>query len=177
MSIEKESKDKDYRDVPMEELVDHIVNEHHGYLWAELPTISKLAITILRVHGSNHPELFKVHKLFHTLKMELEAHLAMEESIQYLGIEEYLASSSKADLEKAISIIDKLESEHINTGEILSELRKVTNDYTLPEDSCGTYEMTYNRLQDLEEDLFKHIQLENNILFPRLRELNKYSSI
>jgi regulator of cell morphogenesis and NO signaling len=28
--------------------------------------------------------------------------------------------------------------------------------------------MTYNLLEELEGDLFKHIHLENNILFPRL---------
>lgn len=167
------SKDKDYREVPTNELVDHIVNDHHGYLWAELPKISRLTTTILRVHGPNHPELAKVHKLFHTVKMELEGHLAKEESIQYPAIEKFLASNSKNDLENAVNIIDELETEHTNAGEILRELREVTNDYALPEDACGTYEMTYSKLQEMEGDLFQHIHLENNILFPRLRELNK----
>ncbi|RLP94248.1 iron-sulfur cluster repair di-iron protein, partial [Geobacillus stearothermophilus] len=32
----------------------------------------------------------------------------------------------------------------------------------------GTYRLVYNRLAALEDDLFTHIHLENNILFPRV---------
>lgn len=165
------SKDKDWREVPTNELVDHIVNDHHGYLWTELPKISKLTTTILRVHGPHHPELGKVHKLFNTVKMELEEHLMKEESIQYPAIEEYLKSESRVDLEKAVNIIDELEKEHTGAGNIFKELRDITNDFALPEDACGTYELTYSKIQEMEADLFQHIHLENNILFPRLRKL------
>ncbi|MDA1570454.1 hemerythrin domain-containing protein, partial [Bacillus cereus] len=50
---------------------------------------------------------------------------------------------------------------------IIKELRKVTHDFTPPEGACGTYRLVYNRLEALESDLFEHIHVENNILFPR----------
>lgn len=43
----------------------------------------------------------------------------------------------------------------------------MTNDFTPPEGACGTYRLVYQRLEALESDLFEHIHLENNILFPR----------
>lgn len=166
-----EDRDKDWSQAPFDEIVDQIVNKHHAYLWGELPKISALSTTILRVHGEHHPELSKVHKLFHTLKMELEEHLTKEENIQYPAIRKYLETRSKADLEKAINIIDELEEEHTGAGDILKELREVTEDYEIPDDVCPTFETTYAKLQELELDLFQHIHLENNILFPRLRAI------
>ena len=41
------------------------------------------------------------------------------------------------------------------------------HDFTPPEGACGTYRLVYNRLEALESDLFEHIHVENNILFPR----------
>lgn len=163
--------DKNWTEAPFDEIVDQIVNRYHAYLWEELPKISKLATTILKVHGDHHPELFKVYKLFNTLKMELEEHLVKEENIQYPAIRQYLKTKSIDDLEDALNIIDELDQEHKDAGDILWDLREVTNDYTIPEGVCPTFELTYKKLEELELDTFQHIHLENNILFPRLREV------
>jgi regulator of cell morphogenesis and NO signaling len=167
------TEDRDWVEAPLGELVDHIVNTHHAYLNVELPRISELATKILRVHGEGHPELSKVHKLFHTLKMELDSHLIKEETIQYPAIKEYEKSKTEAALNKAVSVNKELESEHTGAGDILKELRDITNDFTAPEDGCNTYKLTYAKLEELEADTFQHIHLENNILFPRLMELKK----
>ena len=75
---------------------------------------------------------------------------------------------------KLRKIVDELENEHNHAGNIIKELRKVTNDFTPPEGACGTYRLVYQRLEALESDLFKHIHLENNILFPRaITSINK----
>lgn len=169
----EDSETKDWTTAPFNELVDHILNKHHAYLWEYLPIIGKYTMTILRVHGEHHPELSKVHKLFSMLKMELEEHLTKEETLQYPAIQRYMESKSSEDLEKAVNIIDELEKEHAGAGDILKELRDVTKDYEIPCDVCGTFEKTYEMLQELESDLFQHIHLENNILFPRLRALLK----
>jgi regulator of cell morphogenesis and NO signaling len=170
-SYQSSTKDKNWVEAETSEIVEQILNKHHAYLWSELPKIGKLSTTILRVHGAHHPELSKVHKLFNTLKMELEDHLTKEETIQYPAIKEYEESKSLADLNKAVDIINDLETEHTGAGDILKELRVVTNDYSIPSDVCETFELTYKKLEELEADLFQHIHLENNILFPRLRKM------
>ncbi|NLW23058.1 MAG: hypothetical protein GXY88_07385 [Tissierellia bacterium] len=58
---------------------------------------------------------------------------------------------------------------------LLKELRKVTNEYTAPEDGCATYDRTFESLRELDSNIREHLHLENNILLPRLKnELNKY---
>ncbi len=65
------------------------------------------------------------------------------------------------------TLVKSLEDEHDAAGEILKKIRMLTNDYHVPEAACGTYRLVCNRLEMLEDDMFEHIHLENNILFPR----------
>lgn len=165
-----ENEEVDYTKLSYSDLIDHIVNTHHAYLQVELPKIGELVNKILRVHGQGHSELTRVHKLFSNLRMELEQHLIKEETTEFPAIKEYEKTQSKELLDKIVGTIKELEEEHEGAGDILKELRRITNGFTAPEDGCNTYRLTYNKLQELESDTFKHIHLENNILFPRLVE-------
>jgi len=66
-----------------------------------------------------------------------------------------------------------LEMEHDAVGNSLETIRELSNNYTLPEDSCASYSYLYKTLVEFESDLFIHIHLENNILFPKAIELEK----
>ncbi len=158
----------DWTKEPLSRLADHIVNTHHAYLQTALPELSRLTTMVLRAHGANHGELSKVHKLFHTLKMDLEQHLINEEETVFPLIKEYEASSNAETLAKLRKEIEQIESEHTGAGDILKELRAITADYKVPADACGTYAKAYEQMQELEADLFEHIHLENNILHPRV---------
>lgn len=161
--------DRDWTEESSSKLIDHIVNTHHAYLNAELPRISELTTKILRVHGAHHPELKTVHRLFHNLKMELEQHLIKEDETQFPLIKAYETNPTAEAKQQIQRILRELEEEHTGAGDILKELRKVTHDFELPEDACATYRLTYEKLEELENDIFQHVHLENNILFPRLR--------
>ncbi|ABR50475.1 protein of unknown function DUF542, ScdA domain protein [Alkaliphilus metalliredigens QYMF] len=164
----------DWQMAPFSDLIDHVISTHHTYLVRELPKLSDLTTKIYRVHGVDHGKvLSKVHKLFHSLKMELDQHLIKEEEILFPLIKAYEAQPSNELLVKAINVIDELESEHEGAGDILKELRHITDQYQVPSGGCHSYELTFKGLEMLESDLFQHIHLENNILFPRLEALKK----
>jgi regulator of cell morphogenesis and NO signaling len=57
-------------------------------------------------------------------------------------------------------------AEHDAEGERFKTISKLTKEYQTPDDGCNTYEVTMRTLQEFEEDLHRHIHLENNILFP-----------
>jgi len=149
-------------------LIDYIVNTHHAYLYEELPKTSQYILKILRVHGSNHNELFKVHELFSRLKSELEEHLTKEEVVLFPLIKKYEKNKDEIDKAEIKRVIEETEQEHTGAGDILKELREVTDHYSIPCDACTTYELTYNKIKEIESDLFQHIHLENNILFKNL---------
>lgn len=159
---------KDWSEVSLSEMVDHIVYKHHAYLRENLAPISEFVNKIMRVHGMHHPELKELHRLFHAFKLEMELHSVKEEQEVFPLIKEYEAAPNAALLEKIRIANGGLEDEHDEAGNILKEIRKVTNDYTPPVDACGSYRITFARLKELEAETFQHVHLENNILFKRL---------
>ncbi|MDY7220748.1 iron-sulfur cluster repair di-iron protein [Halalkalibacterium halodurans] len=167
-SIAMQNKEVDWTQAEYSELIDYIVQAHHAYLYETLPELSQFITKVYRVHGHHRPELSEVHHLFHKLKAELEHHLIQEEEHIFPKIKAFDQSASLLDLENATQAIDQLEKEHETCGHLLKELRHVTDDYTPPEGACMTYQLTYRKLDELETDLFRHIHLENHILFPRL---------
>lgn len=158
----------DWEKVPYGQLVDHIVHTHHAYLYDELPQLSAYVTKVYRVHGPHRPELADVYQLFHALKSELEEHSIKEENDAFPLIKEYEQMPSEEKRTHLVRVIEELEQEHDHSGDLLKQLREVTRDYALPEGACNTYTLTYQKLEALESDLFTHIHLENNILFPRL---------
>ncbi len=163
----------DWVHAPIDHLVEHILQAHHAFLHSNLGYISELTTKILRVHGEHHPELLEVFQTFHQLKMELEAHLIKEETVQYPAIKKYIETNNLGDLNKAVKVIDELENEHTFAGDCLKQLRKISGNYEVPADGCSTFLKTYEMLELLESNTFTHIHLENNILFGRLKELKQ----
>ncbi len=170
-TLELKDSQTDWREAPFGTLINHIVSTHHAYLQKELPLLSDFTTKIFRVHGPIHPELGTLHKLFHSLKMELDQHLIKEEEIVFPLIKAYEEHPTPENLEKALAALNELEKEHEEAGNLLKEMRHVTGHYTLPEGACRTYTLTFQKLEELESDLFQHIHLENNILFPRVESL------
>lgn len=161
---------EDYTKYSSKDLIDHIVNTHHKYLWEEMPILSKLTQRILAAHGDNHPELNKVKTLYEDLRKELGDHLKKEEEILFPLMKAYEEAKEGKAKDNMLEGIRSLQDEHESAGNILKELRKVTRDYELPGDACRTYDLTYVKLQEMERDIFLHIHLENNILFKRYEE-------
>lgn len=144
-------------------LIDYIVDKHHTFVKRELPAVAELTTTVLRAHGQRHGEaLSEVHSLFGQLRIELEQHLIKEEKTLFP-----LFHDEKYALAEAV--MAETESEHDTAGSVLKCLRRVTDDYQVPADGCTTFSLLYQKLEALEGDLFQHIHLENNLLFPQVR--------
>ncbi|PUU94563.1 MAG: hypothetical protein CI947_541, partial [Halanaerobium sp.] len=165
---------EDPKNLSQSQLIEYIIDKHHGFLQQTLPQLSELTKKILRAHRENHGQVLKkVHRLFNTLRMELEEHLIKEEEEIFPLIIKYSQAENGGENEETLNGILELETEHDTAGEIVKELREVTADYQLPEDACNSFKLCYSLLEELESDLFQHIHLENNILFARLENNKK----
>ncbi|MHB1628460.1 MAG: iron-sulfur cluster repair di-iron protein [Bacilli bacterium] len=159
----------DWTSVPLRQLADHIVNTHHAYLRQVFPPLTELTTKILRVHGKNHGDvLSKVHRLFSTLRIDMEEHMIKEEEIVFPQVMDYEKNPSDGKRQDVIRAVQELDREHDGAGDIVKQIRKATDNFKLPEDACSTYIYTFEKLQEVESDIFQHIHLENNVLFPRL---------
>ncbi|GIX07544.1 MAG: iron-sulfur cluster repair di-iron protein [Candidatus Poribacteria bacterium] len=161
--------------VSLRELCRHIVAEHHAYLRAELPRLEPYLQKIARVHRERHPELVELCRLFQELSEEIRHHLREEEEglfPQAVRTETALAIGEAASLQPIAQAIEEREREHERAGALLDSIRRLLDDYTVPEDACPTYRHVLESLERLERDMHRHIHLENNVLHPRLRRLD-----
>ena len=149
-------------------LVEHIVATHHRYLDEELPALTALADKVRDVHGDRHPELARVAALAAELRADLEPHLREEERVVFPAIARVVLGSVDDGVRAGVA---ELASEHERAGELLGELRSVSGGYAVPDDGCASYRSLYERLEAVERDTFRHIHLENNVLFPAVLAL------
>lgn len=158
---------------PLSIVIDHILSTHHMFMHKELPYISKLMDKVTVAHAEKHGEFLNLlNSIYQNFKDNLEEHLNMEETVLFPYIKELETSTKiikpKIETDKFKKIIDLLSAEHETTGDALSEMRELTSDYSLPLDACESFKELYEHMQAVEEDLHKHIHLENTILFPRV---------
>lgn len=160
-------------------LADYIVNTHHSYVRKNLPDIAAYAQKVTQVHGNRHPELLRINQLVAEINAELTAHLVKEEKILFPYIKALTEADGNTQPLQAAHFgtvqhpINMMEMEHEHAGKNLEEIRKLSNNYALPEDACATYSLLYRSLDEFEEDLHLHIHLENNILFPKALQIEK----
>ena len=152
-------------------LCDYIVNTHHKFVSKKMPELVFYTDKIATVHGDHHPELVEVAKLFAQINTELLQHLEKEETVFFPAIKEAAATGSEKSKETIKSEIERLSGEHDFAGGAMDEINKITGGYKLPVDACNTYRVTFQLLEQFEDDLHIHVHLENNILFSKAMEL------
>ena len=146
----------DWRSKPVKQLIEHILQRFHQRHRRQLPELSRLARRVEHVHYAdpNCPPGLANH--LEEMYQELESHMMKEEQILFPMLAGGIYPSGP---------ISVMEEEHLQHGDALETLDKLTNNITLPADACNTWTALYLGLQELKEDLMQHILLENEILF------------
>ena len=170
---------EDYDKWGLDFLMIYIENVHHTYVRESLPLISEYANRVAKVHGHHYEEVMKINQLFHEVANELTSHLQKEEQILFPFIKQLVeayktkSKNISAPFGSVNNPIRMMEHEHENAGDVFKEIAELTNNYTLPKEACNTFKALYAKLEEFEQDLHKHIHLENNILHPKAIALEK----
>lgn len=168
---------EDYDKWSLDFLMIYIENVHHTYVRESLPLISQYVNKVVKVHGHHYQEVVRVNQLFHEVANELLAHLQKEEQILFPFIKQLVEASKEKNKSTSVPFgtvnnpIKMMEHEHENAGDAFKEIARLTNNYTPPKEACNTFRALYSKLEEFEQDLHKHIHLENNILHPKAIEL------
>lgn len=156
----------------LDELCDYIEKRHHTYVSENITFLQEKLQKLNDVHGDHHPELFEIKELFDGASENLSAHMKKEELILFPYIRKMVkhnkeALKSKDEFGNIQNIIDVMNSEHQTEGVRFEKISILSSSYTCPPDGCRTFQVTYQSLKDFENDLHRHIHLENNILFKK----------
>lgn len=160
-------------------LADYIINNHHSYVNNSVSTIEHRLQKVVSAHGEKHPELAVLQGVFTELKEELLEHMAKEEKMLFPYIKK-MSFALKNSIEMPAAPfgtvgnpIKVMESEHDNARLLVKKINMLTEAYNPPQDACTGYTVLYSELREFEEDLHMHIHLENNVLFPKAKELEE----
>lgn len=162
-----------YNDWNLDFLCDYIVNEYHNKVYKLLPQLMTYLNKLVQVHGANHPELKEIADLFLLVKTELPIHQRQEEEVFFPAIKEALRTNSVEAKEIITSQIAPMMDEHELIGGTIDKINVLSKRYSVPDDGCNTYRLTYKLLEEFEDDLHTHVHLENNILYPKALNLTK----
>ena len=163
----------------LKDLTRYIVEVHHAYLRSELPSLGRTIAKLENFHDAGHPEIAALRRALLRLTDELHAHMKKEETILFPAIRRIeqaleekrgLPASSFGSIRNPIWM---MEQEHNGIISILREIRALTGDYTMRDPECEMYRVLSQALQALESDIYDHIELENNVVFPKAMRLEE----
>lgn len=165
----EDSSVRNWAEAPLGDLCDCIEQVFHASLRRELPRVGMLLYYVAEAHGDHHPELRRVLDLYSHLSGDMKLHMTIEEEHLFPLIK--AVEAGEANVDDPMTPIMQMEVEHDEMFRRLEEIRQLTLDFQVPADACSTYREALSALHDLEADLNEHVSLENNILFPRVAQL------
>ena len=173
------SPSKEFGSMDLDFLVDYIIDTHHKYVNEALPLLDEFGAKVARVHGDAQPEVVEIYEHYSSIAGELRMHMHKEERILFPYIGQLALakrngeSAASPPFGSIANPIKMMEIEHKSVGETLEKIKELSSDYVPPDHACNTYRVLYAKLQEFADDLYEHIHLENNILFPKAIQLEK----
>ncbi len=175
-NVAEDNSDINFSIMPLHQLIQYIIEKHHKYIKENKEIILNLSIKVSERHGQKHSELVKIRHYFNELMNELAVHMMKEENVLFPHIDvmskegQASAKFGNTSIENPIKM---MHYEHDTAGELIKIIRELSNNYSVPEDACNSYNAFYRLLREFDNDLMHHIHIENNILFPRAIEMEK----
>jgi regulator of cell morphogenesis and NO signaling len=173
----------DFKSWPLDLLVDYIEKKHHRYVEESIPVLKQYLSKLCKVHGERHPELLVINDHFNASAGELALHMKKEELVLFPWVRKMVKAQQKNEplgrphFGSVQNPISMMLQEHDSEGERFRKIATLSDQYTPPADGCNTYKVAFSLLQEFEDDLHRHIHLENNILFPKAEALEKVMTV
>ncbi len=164
--------DKQLKRVDVDMLIGYLVEAHNYYLEERIPYLQSLINNFK--NRVDHPAVMQLEKFFDQYIDEVRDHLAYEDETAFPYMERISAyGKSRLPLERIDYSVDVFEERHDNIQEKLSDLKNLLVKYFPPAGDRYLRIRLLNELIDFEEDLINHARIEDKVLIPVVRQLEK----
>ncbi len=172
----KDSTAINYDDLDIERFIDHIETKYHAKEALTLPLLYDQIKFLKEEQGHLYPKMVELKIIFRVMMDELKDHAAREEKVLFPYIKKMAdMRKNKTKSLTQISLITNplrlLEFEHEHTDSEIDTIRSITDNYFVPDNASKEYQLLMEELSDFQKTFHEHIHLENNILFPKIIEL------
>jgi regulator of cell morphogenesis and NO signaling len=158
-------------------LIQHIVRTHHRYVRQQLPGLLAIGQRIVEKQGEHAPKLNRIETLLKKLQTEMLAHIEKEEEVffpyvaQLDGDERLAHLPSPGGFRGLAETVLAMTNEHESAVRLIDELESLSHDVLQPVPVCAGCAALLAALRAFKQDLDRHIQLEDQLLFPRAVQL------
>ena len=173
--------DKELQHFQLNLIVHYLQKTHEYYLEMKIPEIeSKIKTLIDNSKNYKKESLEIIEKFFREYKEELITHIQREEDfiLPYVLEIEKAFQKNVADKELIKKIksysIDNFADEHNNVEDKLYDLKNIIIKYLPPFEDISLCQNILIELFRLEKDLNNHARIEDKVLIPKVRIMEKY---
>jgi regulator of cell morphogenesis and NO signaling len=167
----------DFDSWPASFLADYIVNVHHKYVRESTQLLDELSGRVAYKHGDRFTYLPLLRHHVMELLEELHVHMQKEEKILFPFVKQLEQQTVQAGACGSFSTVEQpisvMENDHDAAGELVRKIKELTSNFTIPANACNSHNLYIKKLEEFVNDLYQHIHLENNILFPKAVQLEK----
>jgi regulator of cell morphogenesis and NO signaling len=160
-------------------LADYIQHVHHDYLYQNLPALETALTSFIAGHKKKFPQLEELSEIFNELSAILLVHIKHEDEIILPYIRQIEAAFRRNESYGNLLVktlrkpVGNIEKEHKEIAELLKKLRAASSDFHFPDNACTNHQVIFYRLQEFYDDMIQHMHLENNILYPKVKEIEQ----
>ena len=151
------------------DLIHHIVGRYHREARIEMARLESQVDEAVLLEGANFPGLLEIRAEVDRLCAELRTHLKMEERTLFPALLEVAEGRKPALSAEALNPMRLLEEEHDAAAGLLKRLRSLTEGFNPPEGARAVQRRLFETFQILTNSLYRHVYLENQILFKRVK--------
>ena len=170
----------DFADWDIDFLINYLINIHHRYLKKSLPETQQLLKEFAQEHTKKVPYLEELEKQFDLLIQQLLSSMEREEEVLFPYIRQIAHAHRHKESYAALlvrtlrkPVEETMFKGHEIVTNIILSIRKLTNQYTTPENVCISHKVVIAKLRELDNDLMQHLYLEQSVLFPRATAIEK----
>lgn len=176
MKIKNNALENKWQNCSSELIIEHLLNHYHENLRKDFSDIIPLFSKVATVHGEAHPELIKAFSMLQSLLQDLVSHLQKEEGVLFPTIIEFEKGSEQIQKSFFQGPISVMLIEHQTDSSMVEKIKSTLNDFKTPDNACRSYQMLFNKLIHLTNELADHMYIEENILFNRYYDQNQKCS-
>lgn len=153
-------------------LVGHLEKVLHIYLKDRLPRLIRLSDKVTARYGEERPELVQVTALLKQLAVAFDLHVLKEEETLFPFIKrlDKMQKLPRFHCGSLVNSIRILELDHEDVSNLLTQIRELTSNYSLPEKACHSYRIFLNGIEEIDCALRRTVHEEADMLFPSALE-------
>ena len=156
-----DSSARDWREATANELIDHLLARYHEQHRRQVPELIRLARRVESVHADRPDCPHGLADHLESMLQELQSHMQKEEQVLFPMLRHGLPPMR-------LPPVAVMRYEHEQHSVALARMVELAHGLALPGDACNTWRALVSGLNTLREDLMRHIQLENEVLFEGL---------